>query len=65
MPNKYQLAFLATFFTVFFALVAAFHRDQPRHGHGAHRYTAADFGLDEGALRERFAFLADGPGAAP
>ncbi|HEU5152064.1 MAG TPA: sulfotransferase [Iamia sp.] len=46
------------------ALVAAFHRDQPRHGHGTHRYTAADFGLDEGELRERFAFLADGPGMA-
>ncbi len=38
-------------------MVAAHHRAHPRHEHGAHRYTAEDFGLDPGALRERFAFL--------
>lgn len=37
--------------------VAAYHEAHPRHAHGTHRYTAADFGLDEGELRERFAFL--------
>jgi hypothetical protein len=42
------------------AFVAAYHDAHPRHAHGAHRYDAADFGLDEGELRERFAFL-DGP----
>ena len=35
--------------------VAAYDASHPRHAHGAHRYTAADFGLDEGELRERFA----------
>jgi hypothetical protein len=39
------------------AFVAAYHDAHPRHPHGAHRYTAADFGLDEQELRERFAFL--------
>lgn len=29
--------------------------DNPRHQHGRHRYDAEDFGLDVGALRERFA----------
>lgn len=29
----------------------------PRHRHGPHAYTAADFGLDDGELRERFSFL--------
>lgn len=37
--------------------VAAYHAAHPRHAHGPHRYTAADFGLDEHELRERFAFL--------
>ncbi len=39
------------------ALVARYHSTQPRHVHGTHRYAAADFGLDDGELRERFAFL--------
>ena len=39
------------------AFVAAYHQAHPRHAHGPHRYTAADFGLDEAELRERFAFL--------
>jgi len=39
------------------AFLRAHDEAQPRHAHGAHRYTAADFGLDEGELRERFAFL--------
>lgn len=38
-------------------LVAAHHAAQPRHGHGAHRYDAASFGLDADELRERFAWL--------
>ena len=37
--------------------VAAYHEAHPRREHGTHRYTAADFGLVEGELRERFAFL--------
>ena len=41
------------------AFVDACHRSHPRHEHGRHRYTAADFGLDEHELRERFSFLAD------
>ena len=39
------------------AFVAAYNDARPRHAHGTHRYTAADFGLDERELRERFAFL--------
>lgn len=38
------------------AFVEAHHAAQPRHAHGAHRYSAADFGLDAQDLRERFAF---------
>lgn len=37
--------------------VASYQASQPRHAHGAHRYTAGDFGLDEHELRERFSFL--------
>jgi hypothetical protein len=37
--------------------VAAYDREQPRHGHGVHRYDPSEFGLVPGALRERFAFL--------
>ncbi|MFZ1490196.1 MAG: sulfotransferase, partial [Ilumatobacteraceae bacterium] len=29
----------------------------PRHAHGPHAYTATDFGLDDAAIRERFAGL--------
>lgn len=39
------------------AFVDAFNEAHPRHAHGAHRYTAADFGLDDHELRERFDFL--------
>ncbi len=39
------------------AFVDAHHAAHPRHGNGAHRYTAADFGLDEHELRERFGDL--------
>jgi len=39
------------------AFVAAYDEAHPRHAHGRHRYTAADFGLDAHELRERFAFL--------
>ncbi len=41
------------------AFVEAYHESHPRHAHGTHRYTAADFGLDEHELREQFAFLED------
>jgi hypothetical protein len=37
----------------------AWRRASPRDKHGDHRYDAADFGLDIGALRERFRFYAD------
>ena len=30
--------------------------DNPQNKHGVHRYTAADFGLDEDRLRARFDF---------
>lgn len=43
------------------AFVADYHATHPRHAHGTHRYTAAEFGLDEGELRERFAFLGGWP----
>jgi LPS sulfotransferase NodH len=39
------------------AMVERYEHDQPRHARGVHRYTAAQFGLDERGLRERFAFL--------
>lgn len=39
------------------AFVERYQRNHPRHAHGAHRYRAASFGLDEGELRERFSFL--------
>lgn len=34
--------------------VERYHAMFPRHAHGEHRYTSADFGLDEHELRERF-----------
>lgn len=36
----------------------------PRHAHGAHNYSAADFGLEPQALRERFAFVDEIAGRA-
>jgi hypothetical protein len=36
------------------AFVASFQAAQPRHAHGAHRYSATSFGLDEHEIRERF-----------
>lgn len=36
------------------AELRAWHRAHPQHKHGEHRYGAADFGLHEDALRERF-----------
>lgn len=35
------------------------HRGHPQHLHGEHRYSAADFGLVAGAIRERFASYID------
>ena len=37
------------------AFVADYHAGHPRDAHGTHRYTADDFGLDPGEIRERFA----------
>ncbi len=36
------------------ARLREWHRGHPQHKHGEHRYSAADFGLDPGAIRERF-----------
>jgi hypothetical protein len=41
--------------------VAAYDDANPRDAHGTHRYRAADFGLDERELRERFSFLEGWP----
>jgi hypothetical protein len=38
-------------------MVARHHAASPRGAKGAHAYRAGDFGLDPGALRERFAWL--------
>jgi hypothetical protein len=35
--------------------MAAWHAANPQGRHGGHRYTAEEFGLSEGAIRERFA----------
>lgn len=35
------------------------HRSHPQHRHGEHRYSAADFGLEAGAIRERFSAYID------
>ncbi|HYC01278.1 MAG TPA: sulfotransferase [Candidatus Limnocylindrales bacterium] len=35
------------------------HRDNPQHKHGEHRYSAADFGLTAQGMRERFAAYID------
>ncbi len=37
------------------ARLREWHRTHPQHKHGEHRYSAADFGLVPGAMRERFA----------
>ncbi|MCC7076826.1 MAG: sulfotransferase [Acidimicrobiia bacterium] len=39
------------------AFVDRYHAAFPRHAHGSHAYSAADFGLDAHAIRERFADL--------
>jgi hypothetical protein len=39
--------------------VAEWSESHPRTQHGVHRYSAADFGLDSGRLRHRFAFYTD------
>ena len=36
------------------ARLRQWHREHPQHKHGEHRYSAADFGLVAGAMRERF-----------
>jgi hypothetical protein len=36
------------------ARLRAFMRDNPQHKHGRHRYSASDFGLDDGVIRARF-----------
>jgi len=40
-------------------LLRDWHRTHPQHKHGEHRYSAADFGLDAGRMRERFARYID------
>ena len=35
--------------------MAAWHADNPQGKHGGHQYAAADFGLSEGEIAERFA----------
>ncbi|WP_428310653.1 sulfotransferase family protein [Hydrocarboniphaga sp.] len=42
----------------------AWRRDTPRDQHGEHHYDAADFGIDLGQLRERFAFYTERFGIA-
>jgi len=37
--------------------IADYHAANPRHAHGTHTYSAADFGLDPRKLRDRFSFL--------
>ncbi len=37
-------------------MIARYHAARPRHAKGVHRYSAAEFGLDEDELRRRFAF---------
>lgn len=39
----------------------SYNQAHPRHAHGPHRYSAADFGLDEHELRERFRSFAVDP----
>jgi hypothetical protein len=39
--------------------VASYRDAQPHHAHGTHRYTAAEFGLDEDELRDRFDFVGE------
>jgi hypothetical protein len=41
------------------ARMRAWRQDMPRDKHGAHRYDAAEFGIDLAALRERFRFYAE------
>jgi hypothetical protein len=43
--------------------VDAYNAAHPRHAHGNHQYSPADFGLNEAELRERFELLShsDGP----
>jgi hypothetical protein len=45
------------------ARIGAFMRDNPQHKHGKHRYSAADFGLDDREIRTRLAgYLEQFPG---
>lgn len=41
------------------------HRSHPQHRHGEHRYSAADFGLEAGAMRERFSAYIERFGIEP
>lgn len=41
------------------ARLREWHRANPQHKHGEHRYSAADFGLEAGAIRERFSAYID------
>lgn len=41
------------------------HREHPQHKHGEHRYRAEDFGLEAGAMRERFSAYIERFGIEP
>lgn len=47
------------------ATLREWHRAHPQHKHGEHRYSAADFGLEDGAVRERFAAYIERFGIEP
>jgi hypothetical protein len=47
------------------AALRRWHREHPQHRHGEHRYSAADFGLTAGGMRERFAAYIDRFGIDP
>jgi hypothetical protein len=41
------------------ARLREWHRTHPQHKHGEHKYSAADFGLVPGEMRERFSAYID------
>lgn len=47
------------------ALLREWHVSHPQHKHGEHRYSAADFGLVPGAIRERFSAYIERFGIEP
>jgi len=47
------------------SMLRQWHREHPQHKHGEHRYSAADFGLETGAMRERFSAYIERFGIEP